>query len=103
MSSPRRFTRIYCMISFEKSPVCTDKNNILQAHKHLKKSDMSQISGSRENVPVLNRHDSETDSNPVNKDIGLICFLLQGGVKWDGRLRAPVPPLQCLFDLPQRQ
>ena len=57
------------MISFEKSPVCTDKNNILQTHKHLKKSDMSQISGSRENVPVLNRHDSETESNPVNKEV----------------------------------
>lgn len=56
------------MISMEKSPMCTEKGNASKSHKYLKKSDVTQISGSQENVPVLNRKNFASDSNSVDKE-----------------------------------
>ena len=48
--------------------MCTEQSNILQTHKRLKKSDVTQISGSQENMPIHKQHNSAADSNSVNKD-----------------------------------
>ena len=57
------------MNSLRKLPMCTEKNNILQTHKRLKKSGVTQISGSQENVLVFTQQNSVADSNSVNKDV----------------------------------
>lgn len=56
------------MISLQKSPMCTEQSNIPQTHKRLKKSDVTQISGSQENMPIHKQRNSAADSNSVNKD-----------------------------------
>lgn len=56
------------MISMEKSPMCTEKGNASQSHKCLKQSQQAQVSGSQENVPVLNRKNFASDSNSVDKE-----------------------------------
>ncbi len=48
--------------------MCTEQSNIPQTHKRLKKSDVTQISGSQENMPIHKQQNSAADSNSVNKD-----------------------------------
>ena len=56
------------MISLQKSPMCTGKDIIQHTHKLLKKSDVTQISGSQENMPIHKQQNSAADSNSVYKD-----------------------------------
>ena len=48
--------------------MCTDTGKAIQPHKRLKKSDVIQISGSQENMPIHKQRNSAADSNSVNKD-----------------------------------